>query len=501
MDHQSFRFYIPGIVFLVPIYFVICWITVNYYSDAEVRTFVLVGGITTFPVISLPVGWWIYNAYRVWWLLFTKGGYENKAFVKMIRKETKPFYSPVNQSILIDFSHIRRIESWISIDLDTFRRTFYPYTSKKSYYRQIERDGIVPKFTEPLSDFIMFQDEGYDYARSISSVRYGLESSVFALGLSIPFAYGIRYIWLCNLNNISDKTYLTFWIVLLSLIVGTLLLTLFVRWKIADKEYDARLLLTTLTSIKSNYYNRDNFQNNIPKEIAGQLINLKPKGNEVAAFDLDNTLLIGDIGEAVFALLILKGIVTDFSWHDYQNLISKNRNDAYKKVIEVMNGLNVNELRDITREVINSQDTEIEIEGIKVPIPRPNPIMQSIISLIKSLGIDTFVITASNEISAEIICWEYFGIPSNKVFGAKLRLRHNFIVGVSEEIPFGMGKVNVLKSLIQKIPIISAGDNEWDLLLLDYTSTHGFRFWLGKDSAEYAKIKAQKYSGVNFYHL
>ncbi len=146
MDHQSFRYYIPGIIFLLPIYAVACWITASNYTDSDIRLFVLVGGITTFPLIALPVGWWIYNAYRVWWLILTKGGYENKDFIKLIRKDTKPFYSPLTKSILIDFSHIKEIKNWIKFDLEIFRKTFYPFTSKNHFNNEIKDKGIQLKF-------------------------------------------------------------------------------------------------------------------------------------------------------------------------------------------------------------------------------------------------------------------------------------------------------------------------------------------------------------------
>jgi hypothetical protein len=215
MDHQSFRYYIPGVTFIFPIFLVACWITINNYKDSDVRLFVLVGGITAFPTIALPIGWWIYNAYRVWWLFWTKGGYENKEFVNLIRKDTKPFYSPLIDSILIDFSHIKEIESWIKIDMEVFRKTFYPFTSRTNFKNEIQQKGINPKFTEHLSDYILFKDRGYDYARSISSVRYGLESSLFALGLGVIFAIGLKIIWLYNLHITSNAITSYFWTTLL----------------------------------------------------------------------------------------------------------------------------------------------------------------------------------------------------------------------------------------------------------------------------------------------
>src|SRR5664280_92259 len=247
MDHQAFRFYIPGIVFLIPIYFVACWIAINNYTDSDIRAFVLVGGITTFPAIALPVGWWIYNAYRVWWLKWTKGGYENKDFVKLIRKDTKPFYSPLTDSILIDFSHIKDIESWITIELDLFRKTFHPFSSKSKFMVELEQKGVHPKFTEPLSDFILWKDRGYDYARSIASVRYGLESSVFAFFLGGLYALGLRTIWLYQLHQTNNFYIFIFWTIILIILTVAIIVTLIIRWRYADKEYDARLILTTLT--------------------------------------------------------------------------------------------------------------------------------------------------------------------------------------------------------------------------------------------------------------
>ena len=312
MDHQSFRYYIPGIIFLLPIYFITCWITITNYTDSDIRVFVLVGGITTFPVIALAIGWWIYNAYRVWWLILTHGGYENREFVKLIRKNTKPFYSPITQSILIDFSHIKDIKSWIKFDIDIFRKTFYPFTSKKKFIREIEQKGVHPKFTEPLSDFILFKDKGYDYARSISSVRYGFESSFFALVISFIYTLGLKSIWLYQLHQTSNILYFHFWIIIVSLLSIGIMITLLIRWRLADKEYDARLLLTTVTSISSNYFNTEVFENNIPKEIFEKINKLTLEGKPFAAFDLDNTLLINDIGEAVFASLVKKKIISDF---------------------------------------------------------------------------------------------------------------------------------------------------------------------------------------------
>lgn len=505
MDHQSFRFYIPGIVFLFPIYSVICWITVNYYTnldDSDFRTFVLLGGITTFPVIALPIGWWIFNAYRVWWLILSKGGYENKDFVKLIRKDTKPFYFPSTESIFIDFSHLGQNQGWIKIDTDIFRKTFCPFISKEKFQREIERIGVFPKFTEPLSDYILFKDKGYDYARSISSVRYGLESSVFALTLSLIYASGLRTIWLFKLHHLSNEIAYIAWLCILTSVTLTLIVTLIIRWRYADREYDARLNLTTLTTIKSNFSDVKVFKNNIPQEIVSDIDNLNLMDRPYAAFDLDNTLLVGDIGEAVFVALIEKGLIKNFNWKDYKNLLSKDREAAYKKVVEVMKGIPISTLEQITHSILDSEEKTIQIHSDEIPVPKANPIMQSIIGLLKTKGVDVYVVTASNKVSAEIACWKSFGIPHSNVLGAIVSSDwRKRIVFDSTNIPFGERKVTALKEILKTKPIVTGGDGVWDKSLLDYTTPDGIRLWLGQDRKEYQKIKDKSYKELKFHFV
>lgn len=503
MDHQSFRFYIPGVVFLIPIYIVICWITVMNYKNSDIRVFVLVGGITTLPALALPIGWWIYNSYRVCWIKISRGGYENKDFIKLIKKDTKPFYSPLTNSVLIDLSLIKSIESWMTFDLEIFRKIFYPFTNKNRFRTEIEQKGISLKFTEPLSDIILFKDNTYDYARSISSIRYGIESSVFAIILGSLFAFGLKAIWLFNLGLTKNFEVYIFWIVITIILIISIFSTLLIRWSYADKEYDARLILSTLITFKSNYFKLDSYCiGKIPKEILEKInqLNLTPKS--YAAFDLDNTLLIDDIGEAVFATLLKQKYITCFKWADYMALLEQNREEAYRRVINVMAGLTLKKLKKITQEVINSEEDFIEVEGFKIPIPKPNPIMQSIISLLKTKGVDVFVITASNKISAEIICWKYFGIPSINVFGAEFKTNIVGKIGLkSFDIPYGKGKVTVLLNRFKERPLITGGDGTWDKFLLDYTKTNGIRLWLGKDKDEFKEMKNLYYKDLDFLHI
>jgi phosphoserine phosphatase len=219
----------------------------------------------------------------------------------------------------------------------------------------------------------------------------------------------------------------------------------------------------------------------IPIELADAINSLVIKGKPYAAFDLDNTLLAGDIGDAVFALQVKKKFIKNFGWKDYQALIEKNKVKAYKHIIDEMKGLKLSLLEKTTREVINSK-TPITLEGYKIPIPKPNTQMQLLLETLKEKGIAVYVITASNEVSASIICKKYFGIPESNVMGAEVARDNKGLIKVStKELSYGQGKVNLLKRRFPDKPLVTGGDSPGDLYLLNYTEKNGIRLWLGNN--------------------
>lgn len=240
----------------------------------------------------------------------------------------------------------------------------------------------------------------------------------------------------------------------------------------------------------------------LPAPVIETINKLELTGNPYAAFDLDNTLLVGDVGEAVFVSLIKKGLIQGFGWQDYLNLLSLNREAAYVKVVEIMDGLELGSLEKITYEVLKSDQSHIDIDGDRILYPRPNKIMQALIFYLKAIGIDVFVVTASNQVSAAIVCLEYFNIPASNVFGVPVGYDSNGRLAYKPSaIPYGNGKVNVLKSKFSNKPVVTGGDGIWDTYLLDYTSDNGVRLWLGHDDQEYQKLKEELYADKNFYHI
>lgn len=496
MDHQSFRLYIPGIIFLLPIYFVICYFIIHYYNDPIIREFVLIGGITVFPAIALPIGWFVYNIYRVVWLKITHG-YEDKDFSMIIKNHLSLIYVPKLNKIVVNISNLLKNKSSIIFNIETFRKSFYPFNLKRTFYKEFNISKLKIQFSEHLSDIVFFNENSYDYARSISSIRYSLESSVFSYVLGSIYAILIYFIWLFLILDSIFWFYLTlFTLIILSFI---LIVILYIRWKFSTNEYDARLnLISVINSNDTKYL--ESIQNGIPEEIIKEINGIQ-YDNNICVFDLDNTLIDGDIGEAVLATLIKRNLV-NYSWEEYLSLVKLDVKNAYIKTINLMKGLQKKIIEEITLDLINSDEDYIIIENFNIKIPKPNFIMQDIISYLNIKSFDVNVITASNQLSAEILCWHFFGIPFHKVFGGRIETSNNGrIEGLQNDLPFNNIKVGVLKSITNENPIIGAGDSNWDMPMLKQVAKDGIILWLGKDELISKKLKKDVFSNQKFFKI
>ncbi len=232
----------------------------------------------------------------------------------------------------------------------------------------------------------------------------------------------------------------------------------------------------------ASFYPIHSTERKISTEIIECINSLPTKGKRYAAFDLDNTLLIGDIGETVFALLVKKKLIKGFGWQDYINLVESDKLKAYKLIIDLMAGLPLTKLEEVTNEVIAYKSLSISIEGCKLQVPKPNPLMKSVLGLLRNKGLRIYIVTASNEVSARIICKKYFNIPPSDIIGAQVARNKKEIIKIGKkEFPFGEGKVTILKKRFKTKPLVTGGDSPGDRFLLNYTQKSGIQFWLGKD--------------------
>lgn len=224
-----------------------------------------------------------------------------------------------------------------------------------------------------------------------------------------------------------------------------------------------------------------------------------------AVFDLDNTLLIGDIGDALFARLKeaekkesvkVDGTKINFSWSEYRNLIKTgNSEKAYKDVVKSMSGIPLATVKAFTRELIHNDFMYIEIEEEKVPIPFVNPVMETLINFLNALNYKIFVISASNATSVKLICREFFDIPEENAFGIESVLKKIdeklsiFTNELIDPVPVGEGKARLyIKEKGDVLPLIVAGDSLWDVPLLKTVHEDGIPMWIGDDESRAREI-------------
>lgn len=231
-------------------------------------------------------------------------------------------------------------------------------------------------------------------------------------------------------------------------------------------------------------------------QIPDDFINL-PDEEKIAVFDCDNTIIHGDISEAVFGLLKKKGYEMDFSWHEYNSLINdSNKEEAYKKLISCYSGKSKYTIEDITNQTINKYSDEIKFVSFtengkfySLPLPFKNSLMEKLILKLDMLGFNIYVISASSDISVKIVSREFFGIPKKNVHGMKLAEKDGLLTSrIIEPISCFEGKRDVYHEFISKNPpLITAGDSNNDLPLLELTSPKGTVLWMDKFEADEEK--------------
>jgi len=223
---------------------------------------------------------------------------------------------------------------------------------------------------------------------------------------------------------------------------------------------------------------------------------------KIAVFDLDNTLLVGDIGEAVFAALKLQGHLPGLAWEKYRRLLNSSKVDAYCGVVAAMSGLAERTVHRVTLDVLARKDRYLELEKSFVPVPIAHPTMVRFVSYLRMIGYQVHVISASNEISARLAAWHFFEIPPFNVFGIRQRQRRGTLTDeLLEPIPIGEGKVEVYRKYIGVVdPLITGGDSPLDVPMLQLTDPRGFSLWVGEDKAGY-EIVRQKMIGARNLHF
>ncbi|MCP5108181.1 MAG: haloacid dehalogenase-like hydrolase [bacterium] len=220
---------------------------------------------------------------------------------------------------------------------------------------------------------------------------------------------------------------------------------------------------------------------------------------KIAAFDLDNTLLDGDVGDALFARLKLDGKPIPLTWAEYQRMIKeKGKLVTYSKVVTVMAGIPVETVEETTRRIMKSTAPFLEFEGVTVPVPRADPIMLELVSYLDRLGYEVYIISATNEYSVKVVAEDYFGIPGSRAIGMQPTIimdnEQGPVLGekIREPVTVVEGKVDAYRRYIGPTPpLITGGDSTTDIPMLNLTHPQGLIIWKGKNEKGYESVKKQ----------
>ncbi|MCP4156311.1 MAG: haloacid dehalogenase-like hydrolase [bacterium] len=263
----------------------------------------------------------------------------------------------------------------------------------------------------------------------------------------------------------------------------------------------------------------------IPADLLERLDNIESaykqagsNGKEkIAVFDLDNTLLVGDIGDALFLQLLkdeknkpltIDGKPIPFSWQEYQKLIAeKKKLEAYKKVITVMGGIPLDTVVDTTAKIMKMESPCLEFDGIEVPAPYPCPKMKALVKFLYSLDYNIHVISASNHYSVLYVAGTFFKVPEANITGMKPTVRdvpdHGSVLGneITGPVTVGEGKARAYREFVSNdAPLLTAGDSPTDFEILDLTDPDGVCIWVGSDEKQFDGIKQSlKHPGTAYF--
>lgn len=235
----------------------------------------------------------------------------------------------------------------------------------------------------------------------------------------------------------------------------------------------------------------------IPSELHEAVVRIEERRprNQVrrAVFDLDQTLLQGDIGEAVHARLLLDHEPVQLSWQAYRALVAKDPPSAYLAAADALRGLPLEVVIQATLRLTTTSTREILVDRSLIPVPRPHPVMRAVVALLHNQGYAVHVITASHQLPARIVCSEFFGIPEERVHGVRSALEGERL---SDRLlpphPIGEGKCDVYRTFVgTDAPLVTGGDSALDLPMVDLAADDGLVIWVGEDRLRFEMMKAR----------
>jgi phosphoserine phosphatase len=240
-------------------------------------------------------------------------------------------------------------------------------------------------------------------------------------------------------------------------------------------------------------------------------------GKKVAAFDMDNTLLIGDVGYAVFAQLKLDELnapvrvdkkAIPLTWQEYNKVLrKKGKIEAYPLMARAMAGIPLEVVNETTNRVMTREEPYLIVEGEHVTVPSPHPVMQALVCFLESLGYSIYVVSATNHFTVQYVAKKFFGIPEANAMGIKLNLvehaKYGKVLGNNVEGPLTVEeeKIDAYRQLAGPVlPVITAGDSITDIYLLNLVDPEGLVIWVYEDARTLETVERQlKYPEILYF--
>jgi len=207
-----------------------------------------------------------------------------------------------------------------------------------------------------------------------------------------------------------------------------------------------------------------------------------------AVFDFDNTCILNDSGEAVLAHLCRNLLLRDpflleedselnEEYHKkvfetYHGFSNKNEIiNAYFLCAKVFSGFSPEEVRDITKQVIQSEGNQLgtqECYGMTIPhgITLQTQVIE-LIDFLKKEGVAVWIISASQQVSVKTTM-DHFGL-SAQLIGINNEIKDGkFTRTILEPTPVVKGKVLCMRTIIDSAsnPIIVVDDSTTGLPIL-----------------------------------
>lgn len=233
------------------------------------------------------------------------------------------------------------------------------------------------------------------------------------------------------------------------------------------------------------------FNYSIQKKL--DILDIKSKQLDIpktAFFDMDNTLLVGDIGELIILAILMSkfqenknlDMTLGMTWAEYNNCLAMNGEPfAYQEIIKAKEGNSIENLSKLTLELLSDKQPLKFIEGdyqILKPKPKPNKAIKIILKELIEREYHVYVITASSHYIAETVISNWFPeINLKNVYGVKNILNGNILTNELENpFPINEGKGLVIDSITKTFkPLITAGDSPNDLFMFNRTHNEGMK--------------------------